>query len=94
MATKTKIVHNGTVTSPVGGFVAGQAVGRVYLSDIRRRLDAPAELEATSGEDSYIDPNTTIEILETGDVYLSAQSGILKVMSDMGVFSLTFGVTS
>ena len=94
MATRTQIVHNGYVTSPQGGFKARQLVDRIYLSDIKRRSDFPGELEHTSGEDLYIDKFATLLIPETGDVYLSAQQGILRHFSDMGVLSLTFGITS
>jgi len=91
---KTQIVHNGTVTNPVGGFKAGDAVGPIYIGDIGRRLDHPSELELTSGQDQYINPGDTLLVEETGDVLLSADSGMLAMMSALGVLSLTFGITS
>lgn len=92
--TKVQITHNGTVTTPQGAFTAGQAVGPIYLSDFRRRLDTLGELETTFGEDQYIEPNTTIEIPETGEIHLSAASGMLSKYIAMGVLSITFGITS
>ena len=91
---KTQIVHNGTVSTPMGGYKAGDSVGPVYIGDIGRRLDFPGTLEESKGQDQYIQPGETVEVQETGEVLLSAAMGTLKLMSDMGVFSLTFGITA
>ena len=88
----TQVTHNGTVGTAYGPYKVGQSVGSIYISDIPRRDDMPGDLEA-NGDDQYIDPNTTKFLVQTGEVRLSAASGILHRWVTMGVLSLTFDVT-
>lgn len=89
---KTRLVHNGTVSAAGGGFAVGDSVGAIYLGDIGRRLDKVGTLEYL-GQDFYLNPGDDVLVEETGDVLLSAAIGSLKTFSDLGVVSITHGVT-
>lgn len=89
---KTRLVHNGTVSTAGGGFAVGDSVGAIYLGDIGRKLDHVGTLEYL-GQDFYLNPGDTVLVEETGEVLLSASIGALKTFSDLGVISITHGVT-
>lgn len=93
MAKKTELTHNGTVSTANGGFKVGQSVGAIYLGDIGRRMDRLGTEEAL-GQDFYLNPGDTVQIVETGDVLLSVASGDLKALADLGVVSITTGITA
>jgi hypothetical protein len=88
---KTRLVHNGTVSTAGGGFAVGDTVGAIYLGDIGRRIDK-GTLEYL-GQDFYLNPGDDVLVEETGEVLLSASIGSLKTFSDLGVVSITHGVT-
>lgn len=89
---KTRLIHNGTVTTAAGGFNVGDSVGSIYLGDIGRRLDQTGTLEHI-GQDFYLNPGDNLLIEETGEVLLSIEMGALKTFADLGVVSITTGLT-
>lgn len=89
MAT-VNVAHNTTVTSPKGAWQAGDTMGAIYLGDIGRRnsLGGGASIYGL-GQDQYLNPGDDIDLQDTGDVLLSRTIGMLKVLSDMGVITIT-----
>lgn len=88
----TEVTHNGTVSTAYGPYTIGESVGPIYISDIKRRDDLGGILEV-DGDDQYVNPLTTIYLVQTGQVMLSSSSGILHRWAALGVLSLTHNVT-
>jgi len=78
MSDQIKIQYNGT------------NVGKIYLSDIEKRLGLGGAQEGNynGGQDQYIIWGETVVLQKTGDVLMSLASGILKYYStdDSAVF--------
>jgi len=77
---KVEIVHTGATD-----------VGQLYLADVGRRnsLGGGASIYGY-GQDQYINPGDTIELVATSQVLLSIDRGMLKTFSDDGTLTVTF----
>ena len=77
---KVEIVHTGATD-----------VGQLYLADVGRRnsLGGGASIYEY-GQDQYINPGETIELVATSQVLLSIDRGMLKTFSDDGTLTVTF----
>ena len=70
----------------------GNNRGKIYLGDLGRRysLGGSRGICEPYGQDGYIQPGQSITLIQTGEVLMSAEVGILKKYADLGVFTLTF----
>lgn len=68
----------------------GTDYGRVYLRDVgqRNQLGGGKGLY-TIGQDRYLSYGQDATFVGTGDVYMSASSGVIKDMEDRGSFHVT-----
>ena len=66
------------------------SVGQLYLADVGRRnsLGGGASIYGY-GQDQYINPGETIELIATSQVLLSMDRGMLKTFSDDGTLIVT-----
>jgi len=86
MVPKVQITHNttnGTTT-----------IGQLYLADVGRRnsLGGGASIYEY-GQDRYLNPGDTIQLVATSQVLLSIDRGILKTFSSgefLGILSISF----
>ena len=80
---KVQITHNGTA-----------GVGQLYLADVGRRVGLGGGVSIYEyGQDRYLNPGDTIELVATSQVLLSIDRGILKTYSSgsfAGVLSIAF----
>jgi hypothetical protein len=77
---KVSIVHTGST-----------GVGQLYLADVGRRnsLGGGASIYGY-GQDRYINPGETIQLVATSQVLLSIDRGMLKTFSNNGTLTVTF----
>ena len=68
----------------------GTDYGRVYLRDVgqRNQLGGGQGLY-TLGQDRYLSHGEDATLIGTGDVYMSATSGVIKDHQDRGAFTVT-----
>ncbi|RKY81863.1 hypothetical protein DRQ07_02875 [candidate division KSB1 bacterium] len=68
----------------------GTNYGRVYLRDIgqRNQLGGGKGIY-TIGQDQYLSYGQDATFIATSDVYMSANSGVIKSMEDKGAFTVT-----
>lgn len=82
MVQKVQITHNGS------------GVGQLYLADVGRRVGLGGGVSIYEyGQDQYINPGDTIELVATSPVLLSIDRGTLKTYSSgdfAGVLSIAF----
>ena len=83
---KVQITHNTTNGT--------KTLGQVYLADVGRRnsLGGGASIYEY-GQDRYLNPGATIELVATSHVLLSVDRGALKTFSSgayLGVLSIAF----
>jgi len=77
---KVEVVHTGATD-----------VGQLYLADVGRRNSLGGGVSIYGyGQDQYINPGETIELVATSQVLLSIDRGILKTFSDDGTLTVTF----
>jgi len=67
----------------------GTDVGRIYLRDIGQRngLGGGGSIYQL-GQDQYLSYGQDATLIETSDVLLSADRGVIKTFDDAGVFSV------
>ena len=77
---KVEITHTGATD-----------VGQLYLADVGRRNSLGGGVSIYGyGQDQYINPGDTIELVATSQVLLSIDRGMLKTFSDDGTLTVTF----
>lgn len=77
---KVEITHTGSTD-----------VGQLYLADVGRRNSLGGGVSIYGyGQDQYINPGQTIELVATSQVLLSIDRGMLKTFSDDGTLTVTF----
>lgn len=77
---KVEITHTGATD-----------VGQLYLADIGRRNSLGGGVSIYGyGQDQYINPGETIELVATSQVLLSIDRGMLKTFADDGTLTVTF----
>lgn len=83
MVQKVEITHNGT-----------NGLGQIYLSDVGRRNSLGGGVSVyENGQDQYLNPGDTIELVATSQVLLSIDRGVLKAFSSgdfAGSLTITF----
>ena len=66
-------------------------VGKLYLSDVGRRNSLGGGVSVYNyGQDQYISPGQTLELVATSQVLLSIDRGMLKTFSKDGTLTVTF----
>lgn len=79
---KVEITHNDT------------GLGQIYLSDVGRRNSLGGGVSVyENGQDCYLNPGETIELVATSQVLLSIDRGVLKKFSSgehAGALTITF----
>lgn len=66
-------------------------VGKLYLSDVGRRNSlGGGESIYGYGQDQYINPGQTVNLVATSQVLLSIDRGMLKAFSVDGTLTVTF----
>jgi pSer/pThr/pTyr-binding forkhead associated (FHA) protein len=82
MVQKVEIVHNDV------------NLGQIYLSDVGRRNSLGGGVSIYEhGQDQYLNPGDTIELVATSQVLLSIDRGVLKTFStgdNAGELTITF----
>ncbi|MDB4330382.1 hypothetical protein N9948_01530 [bacterium] len=82
MVQKVEITHNDT------------GLGQLYLSDVGRRNSLGGGVSIYEhGQDTYLNPGDTIELVATSQVLLSIDRGVLKTFSSgdfAGELTITF----
>ena len=64
--------------------------GPIYLKDIGQRNGLGGGKNIyTRGQDRYMEPGTDATLISTSDVMLSATSGVIRKMTDLGSFHTT-----
>jgi hypothetical protein len=82
MVQLVEITHNGT-----------NGLGQVYLSDVGRRNSLGGGVSVYEhGQDQYLNPGETIQLVATSQVLLSIDRGVLKTFSS-GDFSGSLSIT-
>jgi len=80
---KVQVTHNGT-----------NSVGQLYLADVGRRNSLGGGVSIYEyGQDQYLNPGDTIELVATSQVLLSIDRGILYTFSSgnyAGTLSISF----
>jgi len=83
---KVQITHNTTNGS--------KTVGQLYLADVGRRVGLGGGVSIYEyGQDRYLNPGDTIELVATSQVLLSIDRGMLKTYSSgvfAGILSIAF----
>jgi len=83
---KVQIVHNTTNGT--------ETLGQVYLADVGRRNSLGGGVSIYEyGQDRYLNPGDTIQLVATSQVLLSVDRGILNRFSSgayTGVLTITF----
>jgi hypothetical protein len=71
MVQLVEITHNGT-----------NGLGQIYLSDVGRRNSLGGGVSVYEhGQDQYLNPGETIQLVATSQVLLSIDRGVLKTFS-------------
>lgn len=80
MVQKVEITHTGATD-----------VEGIYLSDVGRRNGLGGGVSVYGhGQDQYINPDETIELVATSQVLLSIDRGTIKTFVDEGSLTVTF----
>lgn len=84
------VTHNGTVTNAIAPYKVGDEIDKIYLNDIGKRhaLGGGANIYE-DGQDLYLDPSDSVDLVETSEVLLSVNKGLIKRMVDLGVFTVS-----
>lgn len=72
----------------------GNGLGQIYLSDVGRRfgLGGGYQVQGKLGQDQYLNPGDTIELVATDEALLSATKGIVAKYALSGHFSVIYKV--
>jgi hypothetical protein len=72
----------------------GNGLGQVYLSDVGRRfgLGGGYQVPGKLGQDQYLNPGDTVELVATDEALLSAAKGLIAKYALTGDFTVVYKV--